>query len=307
LIFTPLKSYLGYGFRPENGGKMKNSGWEIIAFARIINSKDFKWDIQASVSGVKNEIIEIKGDKLLVEIPGAQIVNMKGASAHMFYGYEFEGVFATTEEAVSSGLVNNKNQAYRGGDARYKDISGPQGTPDKVINNYDLTIIGSGMPDFFGGISSTLTYKRWALTPFLQFVSGNEIYNYVRYQNERISTLDNQSAHVLNRWQYEGQQTTVPRALWNDPVGNSEFSSRWIEDGSYMRLKTLVLSYTIPNEFLAFRNAQFYISGHNLFTLSKYLGYDPEFGYSQEQVSMGIDYGLTPQPKQFIVGIKLGL
>jgi hypothetical protein len=120
-------------------------------------------------------------------------------------------------------------------------------------------------------------------------------------------TLDNQSTSVLNRWEYEGDQTDVPRALWNDPIGNSDFSTRWIEDGSYLRVKNVVLSYTIPDEFLAFRNAQFYISASNVFTVSKYLGYDPEFGYSQEQLSQGIDYGLTPQPRQFIVGIKLGL
>jgi len=307
LIYTPLKSYLGYGFRPENGGKIQNRGWEISAFARLIGRKDFKWDVHATLTSVKNKILSIKGDKLIIDVPGAQIVNMEGVSAHMFYGYQYEGVFVTSEEAVSSGLVNNRNQTFKGGDARFKDISGPGGVPDKVINDYDLTILGSALPEFFGGISSTITYKRWALTPFLQFVYGNEIFNYVRFQNERISTLDNQSANVLNRWQYEGQQTEVPRALWNDPIGNSSFSSRWIEDGSYLRLKNVVLSYTIPNEFLAFRNAQFYVSANNLLTLTKYLGYDPEFGYSQEQVSLGIDYGLTPQSRQIIVGIKLGL
>lgn len=307
LVYTPLKSYLGYGYRPENGGKMKNMGWEVSASARILNQPDLKWDIQATLTHVSNEIIDLKGDKMIVDVPGAQIVSMEGQPAHMFYGYEFDGVFSTTEEASASGLVNNKNQPFKGGDARFKDISGPAGTPDKVINDYDLSIIGSALPEYYGGISTTLTYKRWALSPFLQFVSGNEIFNYVRYQNERISTLDNQSANVLNRWQFEGQQTDVPRALWNDPVGNSAFSSRWIEDGSYVRLKSVVLSYTVPTEFLAFRNAQFYVSAHNVFTISKYLGYDPEFGYSQDQISLGIDYGLTPQPRQFIVGIKLGL
>jgi hypothetical protein len=125
--------------------------------------------------------------------------------------------------------------------------------------------------------------------------------------NESMSTLANQSTSVLNRWQYEGQQTDVPRALWNDPMGNSAFSTRWIEDGSYLRIKNITLSYTIPDEFLSLRNAQFYASVNNLFTISKYLGYDPEFGYSHSQMNQGIDYGLAPQPTQFIFGVKLGL
>jgi len=122
-----------------------------------------------------------------------------------------------------------------------------------------------------------------------------------------MTGLANQSANVLNRWQYDGQKTDVPRALWNDPVGNSAFSTRWIEDGSYLRVKNVTLSYTIPDKFLAFRNAQFYLSANNVVTLSKYLGYDPEFAYSNSQIDQGIDYGLTPQPRQFIFGVKLGL
>jgi hypothetical protein len=133
------------------------------------------------------------------------------------------------------------------------------------------------------------------------------VFNYVRYQNESMDGLENQSTSVLNRWQYEGHVTSVPRSLWNDPIGNTDFSTRWIEDGSFLRLKNVSLSYTIPNEFLSFKNAQFYVAASNVYTLSKYLGFDPEFAYSQRQLDQGVDYGLTPQPRQFIVGIKLGL
>lgn len=95
--------------------------------------------------------------------------------------------------------------------------------------------------------------------------------------------------------------------MYGDIIGNSDFSTRWIEDGSYLRVKNVSLSYTIPNNFLTFRNAQFYVAASNLFTFSKYLGYDPEFGYSHSHVNQGVDYGLMPQPRQFIIGIKLGL
>jgi hypothetical protein len=197
--------------------------------------------------------------------------------------------------------------AYRAGDAWFEDISGPEGKPDGKINDYDKTTIGSSLPDYFGGLTNTFTFKRWALSTFLQFVQGNELFNYVRFKNEQITSLVNQSSTVLDRWQYNGQKTDIPRALWQDPIGNSSFSTRWIEDGSYFRVKNITLSYTVPNRFLAFRNAQIYISANNILTLSKYLGYDPEFAYSYSQLDQGVDYGQTPQPRQFIVGIKLGL
>jgi len=121
-----------------------------------------------------------------------------------------------------------------------------------------------------------------------------------------MAGLANQSASVLNRWQYEGHETDIPRALWEDPVGNADFSTRWIEDGSYMRIKNITLSYRIPEKFLVFNNAEFYISANNIYTLSNYLGYDPEFAYSYSQLHQGVDYGLTPHPRQFIAGIKIG-
>jgi len=307
LIYSPLKPYMGYEFRPENGGKIRNQGWEINTFYRIIDNRAFKWDFQASLASSSNEIVSINGEKLVTDVEGAQIVNQIGYAANSFYGYLFDGVYSTEEQAREAGLVNDKLIPFRAGDAIFRDISGPDNSPDGVINDYDKTIIGSSAPDFHGGLMTSLTYKRWTLSAFAQFVYGNELFNYVRYKNERMSSLVNQSTYVLNRWQYEGQETDVPRALWADPIGNSAFSTRWIEYGSYLRIKNLALKYKVPEKFLAFKNVEFYISANNLFVFSKYLGYDPEFGYSYSQVDQGIDYGLTPQARQFVIGLKVGL
>lgn len=307
LIYAPMESYFGYDFRPENGGKMKNRGMDLNLFFGLLDRSAFRWDVQVSYSTVKNEVVEIKGDKLITSLKGAEVVNMVGENANSFYGYTYEGVYSTSEAAQSAGLVNDKLVPYSVGDAMFMDISGPNGTQDGVINGYDKTVIGSSIPDNFGGLSNTFTYKRWALNAFVQFVSGNEVFNYVRSQNESMTGLANQSSRVLDRWQYEGQETQVPRAIFGDLIGNSQFSTRWIEDGSYMRMKNISLSYTIQEEFLAFKNAQFYFSATNLFTVSNYLGYDPEFAFSNSHVNQGIDYGLTPQPRQFVLGIKLGL
>ncbi|MGC9342661.1 MAG: hypothetical protein ACP5E3_08180, partial [Bacteroidales bacterium] len=233
LIFSPLESYLGYDYRLENGGKMENTGWEFNTFIRLFNGNKFKWDISANLASVKNEIIEIKGNMLTTSLPGGEVVNMEGEVANSFYGYIYKGVYATSQEAEEANLLNDRAMRFRAGDAIYEDISGPNGESDGVINEYDKTIIGSSMPDLFGGLTNAFTYGRWHLQASLYFQKGNDVFNYVRYKNEQMTGLENQSSHVLDRWQYQGQETDVPRALWNDPMGNSAFSTRWIEDGSF--------------------------------------------------------------------------
>jgi TonB-linked SusC/RagA family outer membrane protein len=307
IIYSPVVEYLGYSLQVENAGKLKNTGLDFNAFARIKDGADWKWDLEANLSYLHNEVKDIKGEKLVTPITGAEIVNMEGSPANSFYGYVYKGVYSTPAEASAANLVNAKDIPFQAGDAIFADISGPDGVPDGRINDYDKTIIGSSLPDFTGGLINTVYYKRFALSAMIQFVYGNELFNYLRYKNEEMTGLQNQSQNVLNRWQYSGQSTDVPRALWEDPVGNSAFSTRWIEDGSYLRVKNISLSYRVPQQFLFFRNAEFYISVINILTFSKYLGYDPEFSFSYSNMLQGIDYGMMPQPRQFIAGIKVGL
>jgi TonB-linked SusC/RagA family outer membrane protein len=310
IIGKPMEAYYGFVSQAQNGGEMQNSGIDISLFLRAIDKENFKWDMQFSFATVKNEIMEIEGGSLISSVPGIngiEIANIPGEHVNSYYGYLFNGVYSTTDEAQSAGLVNDKYVPYKAGDAIYADISGPDGNPDGVINNYDKTTIGAPIPDYFGGLNTTFTYKRWSVNAFIQMADGLELFNYIRFLNERMTGLENQSKKVLDRWQYEGQKTSVPRALWNDPIGNSAFSTRWIEDGSYIQLKNVSLAYTIPTDFLVFRNAQFYFSVSNILSNSKYLGYDPDFGGSTLPTGQGIDRGLAPQSKQFIFGIKLGL
>jgi TonB-linked SusC/RagA family outer membrane protein len=307
LVLTPISHETGYSYRLENGGKMENVGFDLNASLRIIDGRSFKWDIEANVSKVKNKVISLNGEKGINDITGGQTVTQVGSAANSFYGYVYEGVYATSAEAATANLMNEKFVKYSAGDAKFADISGPKGIPDGIINEDDKTTIGSSMPTLYGGLQNTFTYKKWSLNTQVNFVSGNKIFNYVRYQNEKMSGLENQSASVLNRWQYEGQKTDVTRALWNDAMGNAAFSSRWLEDGSYLRITNVSLSYKLPNKFLQFRNAEFYVSANNVLTISKYLGYDPEFSYSYSHAEQGVDYGQTPQARQFIIGVKLGL
>lgn len=307
LIYLPQNSYIGFNNKPINGGSVRNKGLDFYLFQRLLDGKNFNWDFSSSLSFLSNEVMDISGNELVTPFVGGEFITQESESINSFYGYSFEGVFATHQEAEEAGLVNKKDIPFGAGDAIYKDISGPENEPDGVIDDYDKMILGSPMPDFYGGFSNQFNYKRWSLNIFIQFVYGNEVFNYSRYRNERMVDLSNQSKFVLNRWQRNGDQTDVPRALWNDPIGNSDFSSRWIEDGSYLRVKNIRLAYTVPEKFLVFKNATFYITGRNLFTLDNYLGYDPEFSYSFDPMQQGIDYGLMPQYRSFMVGFNFGL
>ncbi|MFW5877847.1 MAG: SusC/RagA family TonB-linked outer membrane protein, partial [bacterium] len=306
LLYEPLVSYMGYENRPVNKGSVKNFGIETSFTGRLINSANFKWDLNLNFTSLSNEVQDVSnGRHISVTATEAQ-GNTGFNSSINFYGYDFLGVYSTSSDAQEANLRNSRGVFYGAGDAIYRDISGPNDSPDGIIDDHDITMIGSALPDYFGGIINRLSYKQWTFSFFWYLVYGNELYNYVRHQNENMVDLDNQSSSVLNRWHSEGDVTDIPRALWNDPIGNSALSSRWIEDGSYLRLKNVTLSYKLRSGFLVFREAEFYLSANNVFTLSNYLGYDPEFSHSFNQGEMGIDYGMTPQVKQFLVGIKIG-
>jgi hypothetical protein len=123
-----------------------------------------------------------------------------------------------------------------------------------------------------------------------------------------MTGTSNQTAAVNNRWRADNQNATLPRATWNDPAGNARFSDRWIEDGSYAKLKTLTVSYQIPiRNMPVIRDAEVYVTGNNLLTFTKYLGYDPEFNISQNPLYYGIDTGLTPQSASVLFGVRIGL
>ena len=310
LIFERQASYSGYEFTPTNGGNVMNKGYEIAASVRLINNKNFKWDIGGNLAHYSNEVTNIQGGSLVTDIQGGQIISRVGDPVNSYYGYVAEGVYQSSAAVTAAGLVNDKGVAYKAGDVKYRDLSGENGVPDGKIDQYDKTVIGNPNPDYYGGVFTALSYKRWSVNALTQFSVGNDAFNYVRYQTEKMTDLSNQSSAVLNRWQHEGQITSVPRALYNDPIGNTDFSTRWIEEASYLRLKELSFAYTIPtikNNKAGLTSFQVYITGTNLFTYTNYLGYDPEFSYSSSPAELGVDYGQMPQARSILLGVKIGL
>jgi hypothetical protein len=150
-------------------------------------------------------------------------------------------------------------------------------------------------------------YKNFSLSATLTYSYGNDIYNYQRSSLESGSSFYNQTVAVANRWKVEGDVTDMPKATYGDPKGNNRFSDRWIEDGSYIRLKDVTLSYQVPTTLSWLQGLTIWATGENLLTLSHYLGSDPEFSFSNNVLYQGIDNGLLPHGRSFHVGVKINL
>jgi hypothetical protein len=188
------------------------------------------------------------------------------------------------------------------GDVKFKDQNG-----DGLISVDDRVIIGNPNPELYGNINTNLAFKNFSLSATLNYSLGNEVYNYQRALLESGSSFYNQTVAVTNRWKVEGHETDMPKATYGDPKGNNRFSDRWIEDGSYLRLKDVTLSYKVPVSASWLQGLTVWCAGTNLLTFSKYLGSDPEFSYSNNVLLQGIDNGLLGQSRSFHVGVKINL
>lgn len=292
-----------------NDGKLKNIGFDASAAVKVLALKDFQWEVGASVGHYKNEITQLPEGASFIdnEVYGATIRTQVGQAANLFYGYKSLGVFSTTAEAEAASLfVLKKNgidrNYYKAGDIHFADLDG-----DHQITEADRTIIGDPNPDIYGNIFTTLSYKHLKLDLRFNYSLGNDVYNYQRSQLEGGSRFMNQTTAMLRRWQVEGQVTDIPQITFQDPLGNSRFSDRWIEDGSYLRLKTVTLSYDLPLRSEYLQGLQFWVQANNVFTLSKYLGSDPEFTMTSNVIGQGIDLGQISQSRSFVAGIKIKL
>jgi len=293
----------------SNGGKLENKGFDINANIKLLALRNFQWQVGGSIGHYKNKVTELADGKPFVDndVYGATIRTEVGQPANRFYGFKTQGVFATSEEAASAGLYildnNGADKKYfAAGDMHFVDRNG-----DKQINDADRDIIGDPNPDFYGNIFTTFNYKRLKLDVRFNYCLGNDVYNYMRQQVESGSRFFNQTTAMLRRWQVEGQQTDIPKLTFQDPMANSRFSDRWIEDGSYIRLKTVTLSYDLPLKSQYLQGLQFWIQGNNLFTYTKYLGSDPEFTMTSAVIGQGIDLGRLGQSRSFVAGIKVNL
>lgn len=310
LLTLQQLSYLtGLESNWANGGSLTNKGFDISLTGRLITTKDWQWELGASLGHYKNEMKSLPAGQQYIdtEFYGATIRSEVGHAANAFYGYSSLGVFATSEEAAAANLYqvgdNGVSRQYFGaGDIHFDDIDG-----NGVIDENDRTFIGDPNPDIYGNIFTSLSYKRLRLDVNFNYSLGNDVFNYQRQQLEGGSRFMNQTTALTNRWRGEGHQTDVPKITFQDPMGNGRFSDRWIEDGSYLKLKSITLSYEWPLRSSFIQGFEFWLQANNVFTISKYLGGDPETAATSSVIGQGVDTGLLPQSRSLVAGIKINL
>ena len=297
----PLSSVYGSVPYYANVGKLENTGIELSVQASLVRTRNFEWIVGGNITRSRDKIKSLGGEEQIVLSydNGVQMVNRVGESPYQFYGYQADGVYSTQADAAN--LSNRTGRRYNAGDVRFVDQNG-----DNRIDDKDRILLGSAAPSYFGGFYTQLKYKGFALSAEFSYSKDNIAYNAVRQQLEAVSTTNNQSIAAVNRWTVEGQKTDMPKATWKDPVGNSYFSSRWMEDASYLRMKNVTLSYTFSKTLWNFfRSGTIYVTGENLLTFTDYLGMDPEFSYSYAENMQGFDNAKLMQPKTVKMGVNL--
>ena len=292
-----------------NGGSLSNRGYDISLTGKIMNTRNLKWEAGASIGSYKNKVTKLPGGRAFENtFYGATVLTAKDEPVGVFYGYQVNPdnkVFSTTQDAVNSGLQYFTDRGYEtplAGDMVFVDQNG-----DNKIDANDRVKIGDPNPDFYGRIFTNLSAGNLSVSATLTYSLGGDIFNYQRMILESGSRFMNQTLAMTNRWTSEGQVTDIPRVDYEDPHENSRFSDRWIEDGSYLRFKNITVSYRIPVMSTYLQGITVWGSANNLFTISRYLGSDPEFSSSNNVLMRGIDRGLLPQSANFSLGVKINL
>ena len=293
-----------------NDGKVSNTGFEVGINGKPVSMKDWHLEVGATVGHYKNEVKKLANGDYTSSIYGSDnILTAVGNPVGVFYGYKTKGVYATTAEAAAAGQFiideTGARQYFRAGDVIFEDVNN-----DKQISEADKVVIGDPNPDIYGNLFLNLNWKRFTLATNFNYSLGNDVFNYQRSVLNSGATLYNQQVAEIGHWRYEGQQTALPRLCYGDPMGNNRFSDRWIEDGSYLRLKSVMLSFQVPipeswQSWL--QGISVWAEGRNLLTFTKYTGSDPEFSVSNHQLYQGIDAGTLAQGRVFSMGVKINL
>ena len=316
---TPIGGINNYW---TNGGSLRNQGFEVTLSGKPIVTKNWNLELGATVGHYKNKITSLPDGDFTSSIYGDKnILTAVGMPAGVFYGYQTNGVFATSADAAAAGkthvnakgntttnlyMVNaaGQNTDFEAGDVHFVDQNG-----DGIISEADKVVIGNPNPDIYGNIFASLNFKRITLSMNFNYSIGNDIYNYQRAILNSGSKFYNQQVAETNHWRYEGQRTDIPRVNYGDPMGNNRFSDRWIEDGSYLRLKTINLTYKIPvpTSWSWLQGLSVWAEARNVFTLTRYKGADPEFSIGNGVLYQGIDAGNLTQGRSFLLGVKINL
>jgi TonB-linked SusC/RagA family outer membrane protein len=311
LTQVPIPKTAGSATIPYvNIGEVNNTGIDLnVTYRDRIG--DFRYSISAMYSQYKNNVVKLNDDPnatvfgFSTRLPAISVTKA-GLPIASFYGYIIDGVIKDDAEAASAPKFGTYTRA---GVFKFRDVNG-----DGVITAADKTIIGNPHPDFSYGLNLVLGYKNWELTAFAQGVQGNELFNYLKYWTDFNTFQGNRSKDMLyNSWKKQGDVALLPRLNSQDGT-SQQISSYFVEDGSYMRIKNIQLTYTLPKSLLSkvkLSSVQVYVQGQNLFTFTKYKGLDPDInlrtsGNDNQDIHMGIDEGAFPVAKSYNVGLRVG-
>lgn len=307
LYAVPIPTTTGFGVITQNIGDIQNKGVEFLLSTKNLVG-DFGWSTNFNISANRNHIVSLP-ESLLTNgyiQNGTFHILREGQPIGTFYGWRFDGVYARDEDNVNGVTYGSASgRAFQGGDPIWHDLN-----EDGVINDDDRQIIGNAEPTFFGGISNDFSYKNFSLNVLFQFSYGNDIYSEINHQRNAIVRYNNLSTDALRRWREQGDVTDYPRPVRDDPMqSESRVQSRWVEDGSYIRLKNLNLRYRFPSTWVSrigIRSLDAFVTGTNLITWTKYTGFDPDVN-SYSGLRVGVDEGSYPQSRTFIFGLNIGL
>ena len=301
-----------------NDGELRNTGFEVGVSGKPVALKDWHLEVGATVGHYQNKVKALANGDFTTSVYGTDnILTSVGNSVGVFYGYKTNGVFSTTADATAANLYfvdeTGAKQYFAAGDVIFEDVNPYNAKGEYApgqIDEADKVIVGDPNPDIYGNIFLNLNWKRFTLGMNFNYSLGNDVYNYQRSILNSGSTLYNQQVAEVGHWRYEEQNASLPRVNYGDPMGNNRFSDRWIEDGSYLRLKSVMLTYQVPlpeawQTWL--QGVSVWAEGRNLLTLTKYTGNDPEFSVSNNQLYQGIDCGNIAQGRMFSMGVKINL
>lgn len=286
----------------DNAGEMRTRGLEVALNFMPISVGGFQWMLGGNIAHYQTKVLDLgnQTERFYTSGDGLTLRLKEGRSPYEYYGYVAEHVFVSQQDADAAGYIAQSGSAFQAGDIKFQDMNG-----DHIIDGNDRKVLGSAAPDFYGGFFSNMKIKGFNLFVNFSYSYGNEIYNAIRRSGESMSTFTNQFATVNNRWTYDGQGTNMPRAVFGDPMENNRFSTRWVEDGSYLKLKEITLSYEYDRRLWFFNRIKVYVSGENLYTWTKYIGLDPEFAYSYDPMMSGVDMGKMPLARTGKIGVVL--
>lgn len=300
---VPITTGYSDSYTPQiNVGEVENKGWELTLSSNNIRNKNFDWTTEATVSYNKNEVVKLDGDVPMYF--GVQ-THTVGKPIAAFYGYVTDGIFQNWDEVNAHAVQKPTQEGGQGtspGDIRFKDLDN-----NGVIDDNDRTFLGDPTPAWIFSMNNSFNFYNFDLQVYLQGVAGNKIYNGTRASLEGMSTVTNHSVKVLDRWTGEGTSNSIPRAVYADPNNNNRASDRFLENGSYLRLKNITLGYTLPEKMLSkifLSNARFFISAQNILTLTRYSGFDPEVS-GVESKAAGVDRGSYPMTRTVSFGLDL--